>query len=354
MSVDISSTKAGAKGSNSTTPGSSSSSSSSSSLYETKTLLCKNKCGYYGNSMQYEGYCSICYRKMKNAARPQQPTGIGSGASSSNLQIFAASPSFDDSTSLLSSSFSFNNTNDQFNNQIWNEQKNLNKFSTKKDTKNSGKSSLKSIFKRPPAASSSATPENPPAYKHSSSSLNLAETVSKVADKAVNLVDQSLNNSLFNLTHSNSSSILNNADTNGSLIEFNNCLNRLLSSTQSSTTTSKNHVLNAAPTSASNTKLNNSYYDNNTVLNEFEDLFKANFPQFYSDLNKQLRQFVEKFLEAFKQQQLQQRTTKDKQSSENTKQSDVVQDFFKKIYKYILTSATIKSHLEKLNAVVSV
>jgi len=90
------------------------------------------------------------------------------------------------------------------------------------------------------------------------------------------------------------------------------------------------------------------------VLNEFEDLFKANFPQFYSDLNKQLRQFVEKFLEAFKQQQLQQRTTKDKQSSENTKQSDVVQDFFKKIHKYILSSATIKSHLEKLNAVVSV
>ena len=119
MSVDISSTKAGAKGSNSTTSGSSSS-SSSSSLYETKTLLCKNKCGYYGNSMQYEGYCSICYRKMKNAARPQHPAGIGSGASSSNLQVFASSPSFDDSTSLLSSSFSFNNTtaNDQFNNQI--------------------------------------------------------------------------------------------------------------------------------------------------------------------------------------------------------------------------------------------
>jgi len=64
-----------------------------------------------------------------------------------------------------------------------------------------------------------------------------------------------------------------------------------------------------------------------------------------------LKQFVEKFLEAFKQQQ---RSSKDKQSIDNTKQSDVVQEFFKKIYKYILTSATIKSHLEKLNAVVSV
>ena len=35
-------------------------------LEETNTLLCRNKCGYYGNSIQYEGYCSICYRKIKN------------------------------------------------------------------------------------------------------------------------------------------------------------------------------------------------------------------------------------------------------------------------------------------------
>ena len=34
--------------------------------YLTKTLLCKNNCGYYGNSIQYDGYCSICYRKLKS------------------------------------------------------------------------------------------------------------------------------------------------------------------------------------------------------------------------------------------------------------------------------------------------
>ena len=285
--------------------------------------------------MQYDGYCSICYRKIKNAARPahlHQATG-------SNLQMFTSSPSFDDSSSLLSSSFSFN-SNDQFNNQIWNEQKNLSKFSSKKEAKNSGKSSLKSIFKRPPPTNASTSEQTSP-YKHSSSTLNLAETlVSKVADKAVNLVDQSL----FNLTHSSSSSSLGNADTANSLIEFNNCLNKLLTPTPSNT-----NVNIFAP---SHSKLNSSYYDNNTVLNEFEELFKLNFPQFYSDLNKQLKQFVDKFLEAFKQQQ--RSAGKDKQSNDNMKQSDVVQEFFKKIYKYVLTSASIKSHLEKLNAVVSV
>ena len=342
MSVDISS--GGKK--------ESSSSATSASLYETKTLLCKNKCGYYGNSMQYDGYCSICFRKMKNAASRSQASAAA--ASTTNTTHMFSSPSFDDSTSLLASSFSFSNGADlqQQQQSIWNEQKNLSKFSTKKEAKNSGKSGIKSIFnKRSSTEQAQAANSSLPGVagpKHSSSSLNLAETVSKVADKAVNLVDQSL----FNLTHSsNSSSNLSDAS---ALLEFSTCLNRLLSSPPPLTTgSSSDRGLFVGITNATSQKLNSSYCDNNTVLNEFESLFKANFPLLYADLSKQLRQFVEKFLEAFKIQQ-QQRSDKEKLQADNSKQSEVVQEFFKKMHKYVLTSASVKSHLERLNTVISV
>lgn len=75
--------------------------SPSSYLYQTKTLLCKNKCGYYGNSIQYQGYCSICFRKLKPSKQQQQQN------SNSNSYL-TSSVSFDDSASLLSSSFSYN------------------------------------------------------------------------------------------------------------------------------------------------------------------------------------------------------------------------------------------------------
>ena len=52
------------------------------SSHLTKTLMCKNNCGYFGNSIQYDGYCSICYRKLKSRSakpskhlEPNDPTG---------------------------------------------------------------------------------------------------------------------------------------------------------------------------------------------------------------------------------------------------------------------------------------
>ena len=73
-------------------------SNSTVSIYETRTLMCKNNCGYYGNSMQYEGYCSICYRKLKSSRLNNNQTSNSNGIFNSSL---TASASFDDSSSLL-------------------------------------------------------------------------------------------------------------------------------------------------------------------------------------------------------------------------------------------------------------
>ncbi len=71
-----------------------SSSFSHTDNYLTKTLMCKNNCGYYGNSIQYDGYCSICYRKLKS--RSTKPTKH-------------IDPNDVTSHSLLTTSQSFNN-----------------------------------------------------------------------------------------------------------------------------------------------------------------------------------------------------------------------------------------------------
>jgi hypothetical protein len=160
------------------------------SLYEAKTLLCKNKCGYYGNPIQYDGYCSICYRKLKNPKLTSQP----SSTSTLSSYLMSSSQSFDDTSSLLASSQSFNNLDDRQasnkfnnsnsvnnnsnNNQVWNEQTNLNKFLAKKDSR---KTAAFKIFRRPTSQQQNQQSGS------SQTSLNFVETVSKVADKAVNL-----------------------------------------------------------------------------------------------------------------------------------------------------------------------
>lgn len=71
-----------------------------SSLYEPITLMCKNNCGYYGNSTQYEGYCSICYRKLKTNKQYSTSSYLTASPSATNFLTY------DDSSSLLSSSSS--------------------------------------------------------------------------------------------------------------------------------------------------------------------------------------------------------------------------------------------------------
>jgi hypothetical protein len=296
-----------------------------SSLYESKTLLCKNKCGYYGNSIQYDGYCSICFRKLKTN-RLLNTTNFKSS-------FALSSSSFDDTSSLLASSQSFSFDDGlglgaaaNNNKQIWNENANLNKFSSKKDTR---RSSTFKLFKRQSTLLQSNNSNNS-TNTASVTPLNLVETVSKVADKAVNLVDQSLQNSILNNLSSTFSS-----NNENNLIEFYNCLNRLTSSTTSNNNnnSSSSNLINNLNTSTTNIN-----------LIEFEEQFRIIFPQLYQDLIKQMKQFVDKFLDAFKR--------KDQSSANNNKQFEVVQEFYKKIYKYIQTSASIKSYLDKLNNII--
>lgn len=280
--------------------------------YLTKTLLCKNNCGYYGNSIQYDGYCSICYRKLK------------SRSNKSNKKInHVHHGMFNDNSSLIgsqsfNSQFDFDDKSEndhRKNHQIWNDS-NLNKFQ-KKESRRSGTNAIKQFLRRP-------------------SSHAIVETVSKVADKAANMVDQSILNNSINensvtntLTSSLSSiaslnSYLNYHDTN--LVEFNSCLNKLV--TPPSTT--------SASTSTANF---NNEKESKTILSEFEYQFRGNFPQLYQDLFKQMRQFLEKFIDAIKR--------NDKLVMNSMKQNEIVQDFFKKIHKYILSNASIKAYLEK-------
>ena len=64
-----------------------------------------------------------------------------------------------------------------------------------------------------------------------------------------------------------------------------------------------------------------------------------------------MRQFADKFIDAFYKRPVP--MSKDELSAQNTKQSEVVQEFYKKINKYIFTSASIRAYLERLNYIKS-
>ncbi|CAF0707676.1 unnamed protein product [Brachionus calyciflorus] len=291
-------------------------------FYDGHTLLCKNNCGYYGNSMQYEGYCSICYRKLKASSKPSQ---------SLNNHL-TSSTSFDDSSSLLKSSYS-NNLDDK-KPQVWNEHSNLSKFSSKYDKRKN--SAFNKIFRRPSSSTSNLSSHV------QSSSLNLVDTVSKVADKAANLVDQSLQSSLNTLNNSASFQFISTSlglnDQN--LVDFISALNKLLKPSNSITDINPNSILLS---SSSNRHSNNS--DEN-ILIEFEEQFKINFPQLYNDLVKQMKNFVDKLKEFIYAQK-----ESEDLFSLNNKQAEMVQDFYRKIFKYLTTNGSIKSYLDKLSSI---
>lgn len=123
------------------------------------------------------------------------------------------------------------------------------------------------------------------------------------------------------------------------LIEFNQCLNRLVTSPSTSSTITSSMLVN-------NTNTNNNASNDTSLasLNEFEEHFKLNFHQLHSELNKQMKQFVDRFIEKLK------RNDAPTNIANSNKHSEIIQEFYKKIYKFITGHASLRTFLDKLNA----
>ena len=145
------------------------------------------------------------------------------------------------------------------------------------------------------------------------------------ADKSVNMLSTDVANTIFENT--------NNIESN--MIEFNNCLNRLVISPSTSSTITLSFTNKTTTTTTTKN-------ENTSALAEFEETFRLNFSSLYSDLMKQMKKFVEKFLEKLK------RNDQQTNINNSNKQYEVVQDFYKHIYKFITNNAQLKIFLEKL------
>ena len=214
---------------------------------------------------------------------------------------------------------------DKTNKSIWNDHSNFNKFLTKKDNRRAGSSSssnaIKQFLRRPSTSTIAAAVDS---------------AVSKVAVTAADMLGTD--------SSGPSSTIFENSNTFGGVMnsndsfinDFNTCLNRLVTSPSSASTITSSMLLNTKTNSSNNNT-------NLSSLTDFEEQFRINFPHVYSDLMKQLKQFAEKFIDRLKR--------NDQQTNINNgnKQYEVVQEFYKKIYKYVVTSATIRAFLEKSN-----
>lgn len=204
----------------------------------------------------------------------------------------------------------------------------MNKFSAKTDKRKS--SALNKIFRRPSSS-----------VQHGQQSINLVDTMSKVADKAVNLVDQSFQSSLNSLNSSSSFQIFSPTPNADNLVDFMNIMKKLLKPSPACGEVNSSAILQ------SSTLKTNKFASQPTenILSEFEEKLKLNFPQIYNDLMKQMRNFVDKFKEI---------VGKESDAdllSVNTKHSEMVQDFYRKMNKYLITSGSIKLFLDRLSSV---
>ncbi len=215
---------------------------------------------------------------------------------------------------------------DKTNKSIWNDHSNFNKFLTKKDSRRPGSSSnaIKQFLRRPSTSTIAAAVDS---------------AVSKVAVTAADMLGTDSSGSTSTIFENINTFAMNSNDS--SINDFNSCLNRLVISPSSASTITSSMLLNGKNSVSSSSNNNNN--TNLSALTDFEEQFRMNFPNVYSDLMKQMKQFVEKFIERLKR--------NDQQTNINNgnKQYEVVQEFYKKIYKYIVTSATIRAFLEKSN-----
>jgi hypothetical protein len=133
------------------------------------------------------------------------------------------------------------------------------------------------------------------------------------------------------------------------LIELSNCAYRLVTFSPANA--------NATTNNSSTTNLASLFNDQSTtqkpdpmqLLSEFEEQFKQTFPQCYQDLNKLMKQFLDQFVELTKR--INPNELGATLGFSSNKQFEMVQEFFKKIYKYIQTSASIRTYLDKLNMI---
>ena len=68
-------------------------------------LYCKNECGFYGNSM-WEGYCSLCWRKMQRSAAEELNEEVTPWFDLASIVNFEEKKKHDSKRTSLSSLFS--------------------------------------------------------------------------------------------------------------------------------------------------------------------------------------------------------------------------------------------------------
>lgn len=126
---------------------------------------------------------------------------------------------------------------------------------------------------------------------------------------------------------------------NVGLAEASSTIPSTASAVSSSTPNKVDFKLNSQPHNINNS-VNNSnllIIDKSLLINIDLDFLKQNFHQLLHSLNKQMTKFLEQFIELLRKNEL-----------NNTKQYEIVQDFYKKLNNYIQNHSSMKSYIEKI------